>query len=103
MGIMEHFKSKKNEQLDIVTSLDNTIKQLQEYLGQLKSGQIHNIEKYEGSRNGEFAESMIQQEIVMVSNAIAPLKAARSAITRGRIAEQHFHYDLDGRSMGDEC
>ena len=58
--------------------------------------------KYEGSRNGEFSESLIQHETVIVSNAIQPLKDAKATITRGRVAENHFHYDLTGTAeMGD--
>ena len=106
MGIkkyIENKKAKNNKETDIVTTLDSTIKQLEDYLWKLKTGQIHDVERYKGSRNGEFAESMIQHEIVIVSNSIQPLKDAKATITRGRVAEQHFHYDLTGTAeMGDD-
>lgn len=105
MGIKSYIKnktSKKPKETDIVTTLSNTINDLEDYLCKLKIGQVHNIEKYKNSRNGELAESMIQHEIVIVSNAIQPLKDAKSTITRGRVAEEHFHYDLDGRCMCEE-
>ena len=105
MGIKKYIENKKQqkEEPDIVITLDSTIKQLEDYLWKLKTGQIHDIEKYKGSRNGEFAESMIQHEMVIVSNAIQPLKDARATITRGRVAEKHFHYDLTGTAeLGDD-
>lgn len=55
MGIKKYIENKKvknNKETDIVTTLDSTIKQLEDYLWKLKTGQIHDIEKYKGSRNG---------------------------------------------------
>ena len=105
MGIKKYIENKKQQKSpDIVTTLNSTIKQLEDHLWQLKTGQIHDVQKYEGSRNGEFAESLIQHEIVIVSDAIQPLKDAKATITRGRVAEKHFHYDLTGTAeMGDDA
>ncbi len=88
---------------DIVETLANTISQLQIYLDKLNNGEVHDVEKYKGSRNGDFAKSMILQEKTVVAAAIEPLKNAKSAITRGRVEEEHFHYDLTGTAeLGDE-
>ena len=105
MGIKEHIKnkkSKKQNEPDIVDTLSSTIDQLQTYLNKLNNGQVHNIERYEGSRNAEFAQILIKKEIEIVSEAIPTLAVVKETIVRGRIAENHFHYDLDGRSMGEE-
>ncbi len=101
MGIKEYLNNKKKEkqqkkQPDIVVTLGNTINQLQDYLEKLNSGEIHDTSNL-GERNFEFAESMIQQESYVVANAIQPLKDAKETILTGRVAEDHFHYDLDGR------
>ena len=103
MGIKNYIENKKQQkEPDIITTLDSTIKQLEEYLLKLRKGRVHDIEQYKGSRNGEFAESVIQQEIFIVSNSLQHLRDAKATITRGRVAEKHFHYDLTGTEMGDE-
>ena len=77
-------------------TIENTIIQLQVYLEKLNNGEIHDTSNL-GERNSEFAESMIQQESYDVSSAIQPLKDAKATILKGRVAEDHFHYDLDGK------
>lgn len=103
MNLIRHLNYKRKQLKDIVTTLDDTIKQLEEYLTQLKQGEIHDIQKYEGSRNGEFAESLTKQEIITISNTLAHLKKAKIEIKRGRFAENTLHYDLSSKSIGDEC
>ena len=97
MGIKEYLKNKKQKKHpDITEIISNTINQLQDYLEKLNNGEIHDTSNL-GERNFEFAESLIQQESYVVSNAIQPLKDAKATILNGRVAEDHFHYDLDGR------
>ena len=100
---LENKKSKQQKETDIVDTLDSTIKELEDYLRKLKAGEIHDVERYKGSKNGKFADNLILDEIEIVSNAIQPLKHTKDAIIRGRIAEKHFHYDLIGNAeMGDD-
>lgn len=97
MGIKEYLNNKRQKkQPDITETISDTINQLQDYLEKLNNGEIHDTSNL-GERNFEFAESLIQQEAYVVSNAIQPLKDAKATILNGRVAEDHFHYDLDGR------
>lgn len=97
MNIKQYLNFKKQQkQPDIVEILENTIIQLQAHVEKLNNGEIHDTENLRG-RNAEFAESMIQQESYVVSNAIQPLKDAEAIILKVRVAEDHFHYDLDRR------
>lgn len=97
MGIKEYILQKRQtkKEVDIVKTLDTTIKQLEDYLLKLKAGQVHDTKKYEGSKNEEYAKSIILHEKTIVHNAIQPLKDARATIVRGRVAEDIFHYDFE--------
>ena len=55
MGIKEYILNKRQskKEKDIVETLDTTIKELEDYLWKLKTGQVHDVKKYEGSKNEE--------------------------------------------------
>ena len=56
MGIKRYIENKKQQkEPNIIDTLNSTIKQLEDYLWQLKTGQAHDIERYKGSKNGKFA------------------------------------------------
>ena len=103
MGFKDYFKNKKTKnEPDITETLTNTIEKLQIYLENLNNGKIHDIKKYEGSKKGKCAKLLIQDEKINIIKTIEQLKDAKQTITRGRIAEKIFHYDLDGRCMSEE-
>lgn len=97
MGIKEYILQKRQakKEVDIIETLDTTIKLLEDHVAKINSGEIHNLEKYQGSKNAGFAESMILHEKTIVHNAIQPLKDARATIKRGKVAEEIFHYDFE--------
>ena len=106
MNSKKYFLIGKNNKkdTDILDTLKNTEEELKAYYNKLKAGEVHNITKYGDSGSYyENGKNMVFQEEVIISNTLKSIKQAEAIIRRGRIAEEHFHYDFDSRSMGDEC
>ena len=104
MGIKDYLKNKKTkkEEPDILDTLTSTMEQLQRYLDKLNNGEAH-YEYREGTKNRKCQENFIRDEKDVISETLKQLGITKETIKTGRIVEEHFHYDIDGRDMGEDC
>ena len=98
MRAKKHTEAKKAKEPSVDEVISSTMAYLEEYANNVEAGKVHDFNRFsEGSVQRDKAMTMSDTEVFAVRNAISALSDAKKIIAKGRVADDVFHYDTDGR------